>query len=76
MLPTKTQFEQYVGRLGINNKTHVVVYDNNEKFGIFSAQRVWWTFRVFGHDESLISVVQGGMPKWKSSYSDKIQTEV
>ena len=63
MLPDARQFEQYVGNLGINNSTHVVVYDNNEKFGLFSAQRVWWIFRVFGHN--LISVLDGGLPKWE-----------
>jgi thiosulfate/3-mercaptopyruvate sulfurtransferase len=28
------------------NGTQVIVYDRS---GIFSAPRVWWTFRVFGH---------------------------
>ena len=62
MLPQPHQFEQYVGSLGISNGTHVVVYDNNEKFGLFSAQRVWWTFRVFGHNQ--VSVLNGGLPQW------------
>ncbi|MFQ5973298.1 MAG: sulfurtransferase, partial [Alphaproteobacteria bacterium] len=39
---------------------HVVVYDAH---GIFSAPRVWWTFRVFGHDR--VSVLDGGLPKWQ-----------
>jgi len=63
MLPKPEEFEKYVGKLGINNDTHVVVYDNNGNFPLFSAQRVWWTFRVFGYDK--ISVVEGGLPKWK-----------
>jgi thiosulfate/3-mercaptopyruvate sulfurtransferase len=63
MLPQPKQFEQYVGEeLGICNDTHVIVYDNNELFGLLSAQRVWWTFRVFGHNR--VSVVDGGLPKW------------
>ncbi|KAK3601836.1 hypothetical protein CHS0354_041757 [Potamilus streckersoni] len=64
MLPSPREFENYVGRLGISNKTHVVVYDTNATFGIFSAQRVWWTFRVFGHD--LVSVLDGGFSRWCS----------
>ena len=62
MLPSPAQFADYVGRLGINNRTHVIVYDNNPTFGLFSAQRVWWTFRVFGHDH--VSILEGGLPKW------------
>ena len=63
MLPGEEQFENYVGQeLGIGNDTHVVVYDNNDMWGLLSAQRVWWTFRVFGHN--LVSVVEGGLPSW------------
>ncbi|XP_071107434.1 3-mercaptopyruvate sulfurtransferase-like isoform X1 [Haliotis cracherodii] len=62
MLPGPDEFEAYVGDLGIGNNTHVIVYDNNELFGLFSAQRVWWTFRVFGHAK--VSVLDGGFPKW------------
>ena len=65
MLPSTSQFENYVGRtLGIDNNSHVVIYDTNESFGIFSAPRVWWTFRVFGHDN--VSILDGGIPKWRS----------
>ena len=63
MLPPPAQFEESAGKLGINNDTHVIVYDNNTNFGVFSAQRVWWTFRVFGHD--LVTVLDGGLPRWK-----------
>jgi len=33
-------------QLGVGNEHHVVVYDNNADFGIFSAPRVWWMMRV------------------------------
>ena len=33
-------------KLGVSNNHHVVVYDNNEAAGIFSATRLWWTLRV------------------------------
>ena len=61
-LPSKETFADYVANLGINNSTRVVVYDNNAQFGGFSAQRVWWMFRVFGHDK--VSVLNGGFVKW------------
>ena len=62
MLPSEEQFADYVSKLGINNNTHVIVYDNNPNFGLFSAQRVWWMFRVFGHN--LVTLLDGGVPRW------------
>lgn len=61
MLPTSSHFSQYVGDLGIGNDTHVVVYDTSD-FGSYSAPRVWWMFRLFGHN--LVSVLDGGMKNW------------
>ncbi|XP_014783097.1 3-mercaptopyruvate sulfurtransferase [Octopus bimaculoides] len=75
MLPSPEEFEDYVRRMGIKNNSHVIVYDTSEKFGLFSAARVWWTFRVFGHDS--VSVLDGGLPKWLSlnqSVTDKVGT--
>jgi thiosulfate/3-mercaptopyruvate sulfurtransferase len=46
MLPPAAQFEKQVGELGISNDTHVVVYDNNAKFGFYSVGRDWWMFKV------------------------------
>lgn len=64
MLPDIKHFEQYAGNLGIDAGTHVVVYDNSPNFGFFSAPRVWWMFRVFGHNS--VSVLDGGFTKWQS----------
>ena len=44
MLPTPTAFESAVRKLGISTDTHIIVYDGP---GLFSAARVWWTFRDF-----------------------------
>lgn len=62
MLPIPRVFEDYVGERGINNDTHVIVYDTSE-MGMFSCQRVWWTFRVFGHE--MVSILNGGLVKWE-----------
>ncbi|XP_041363652.1 thiosulfate sulfurtransferase-like isoform X2 [Gigantopelta aegis] len=62
MLPSTKEFEEYVGKLGINNHTHVIIYDNNEKFGTLSAARVWWAFKAFGHP--MVSILDGGLPAW------------
>lgn len=62
MLPSEDAFADYVGNLGIERDTHVVVYDASD-FGAFSAPRVWWMFRVFGH--SAVSLLNGGLRNWE-----------
>tara|TARA_B100000614_G_scaffold227215_1_gene218228 strand:- start:117 stop:416 length:300 start_codon:yes stop_codon:yes gene_type:complete len=42
----------------------VVIYDCSD-FGIFSATRLWWTLRVFGHTN--VSVLDGGFALWKQN---------
>ncbi|XP_072531202.1 3-mercaptopyruvate sulfurtransferase [Salminus brasiliensis] len=61
MLPSAGEFADYVGGLGIGNRTHVVVYDGSD-FGSFAAPRVWWMFRLFGHNS--VSVLNGGLKTW------------
>lgn len=59
MLPTPDEFAAMVGALGISNRSKIIVYD---QLGIFSSARVWWMFRVFGHED--ITVLDGGLPAW------------
>lgn len=59
MLPPVEKFVARVRRMGIGDGHRVVVYDQQ---GLFSAARVWWMFRVFGHQD--VSVLDGGLPKW------------
>ena len=61
MLPSPDAFARAVGALGIGDGDRIVVYDSR---GVVSAARVWWTFRVFGHDT--IAVLDGGLPKWRA----------
>ncbi|XP_072277170.1 3-mercaptopyruvate sulfurtransferase-like [Pyxicephalus adspersus] len=61
MLPSADQFAEYAGKLGVSNNNHVVVYDASD-FGSFSAPRLWWMFRVFGHPQ--VSVLDGGLKAW------------
>uniref|UniRef100_A0A1J3I8K7 Sulfurtransferase n=3 Tax=Noccaea caerulescens TaxID=107243 RepID=A0A1J3I8K7_NOCCA len=65
MLPSEEAFAAGCSALGIENKDGVVVYDGK---GIFSAARVWWMFRVFGHDN--VWVLDGGLPRWRASGYD------
>ncbi len=48
MLPGPKEFAAAMSELGIRKDDTVVVYDTKE-LGIFSAPRVGWTLRVFGH---------------------------
>ena len=59
MLPGAVEFSQAVGDLGISNDSQVIVYDSA---GLFSAARVWWMFKVFGHQN--VQVLNGGLPAW------------
>ena len=61
MLPKAEDFSQAVGALGIGDGDTIVVYDCT---GLFSAARVWWTFRVFG--ASKVFILDGGFPKWRA----------
>jgi thiosulfate/3-mercaptopyruvate sulfurtransferase len=59
MLPGPDQFAQAAGRLGISERDTIVVYDSA---GLFSAPRVWWTFRIFGAEN--VFILDGGLPQW------------
>ncbi len=61
MLPGTTQFGAAVGALGVGDGDTVVVYDSS---GLYSAPRVWWTFRIFGAKNAYI--LDGGLPQWKA----------
>ena len=59
MLPTAQEFSSAMSKLGIGDDQTLVVYDGA---GLFSAARVWWTFRVMGVEH--VYVLDGGLPKW------------
>jgi thiosulfate/3-mercaptopyruvate sulfurtransferase len=61
MLPSEEKFAAYVGGLGVDSGSDVVAYDasgNN-----LSAARVWWMFRVYGHET--VYLLDGGLKKWQ-----------
>lgn len=63
MLPSAEQFADYAGSLGVSASTQVVVYDGSDQ-GLYSAPRVWWMFRAFGHHT--VSLLDGGFRHWLS----------
>ena len=62
MVPSPDQFAAAVGQMGISETDHVVIYDRQ---GLFSAARVWWTFRLMGHEK--VQVLRGGLPAWQAA---------
>ncbi len=62
MLPAPAAFAEAVGALGIDAQQRIVVYDS---VGLFSAPRVWWTFRVMGAPD--VVILDGGLPAWRAS---------
>jgi thiosulfate/3-mercaptopyruvate sulfurtransferase len=61
MLPSPEKFSSRVRALGLGDGNRIVVYDGA---GLFSAARVWWMFRVMGHED--VMVLDGGLKKWKA----------
>ncbi len=61
MLPTPEGFASAMRKLGIGDGQTILVYDGA---GLYSAPRVWWTFRVFGAER--VYILDGGFPKWKA----------
>src|SRR6476659_7568246 len=60
-MPPAEQFATVMGRLGVDDGTRVVLYD--DFLGMYAA-RIWWMLRAFGFDNA--AVLNGGWPKWKS----------
>lgn len=58
-LPSEAQFELEAQKLGINQDSKIVVYDN---LGIYNSPRVWWMFKAMGHKN--VAVLNGGLPAW------------
>jgi len=59
MAPPAEVFTSKVRSMGIGNGHQVIAYDSA---GLLSAARVWWLFRLMGHDH--IAVLDGGLRKW------------
>ena len=62
MLPDEKEWEKIVSNLGITNEERIIVYDNSD---VLSSCRCWYTFIFFRHKPNLISILDGGLSKWK-----------
>ena len=61
MLPSTIKFASRMKKMGVGDGMKIIVYDS---LGLFSAARVWWTFRAMGHKD--VAVLNGGLKKWKA----------
>jgi thiosulfate/3-mercaptopyruvate sulfurtransferase len=61
MAPPPEKFISRMRAMGVGDGHQVVVYDT---VGLFSAARVWWTFRLMGKLD--VAVLDGGLPKWQA----------
>jgi len=60
--PTPEQFAQAMSAMGVRNTDFIVIYDTQ---GLFTAARVWWLFRLFGHPR--VAIMEGGLPAWEAA---------
>lgn len=66
-LPPVEDLEKLIGGLGISNDDHVVVVAaGTSALDMGSATRVYWTFKVLGHDR--VSVLNGGLKAYDARY--------
>ena len=62
-LPTPIRFAEAMGRLGIGDRTRVIVYD--DAGGVIAA-RLWWMLDVLGRE---VAVLDGGIQAWTGKIS-------
>ena len=61
-LPSTSDHEKSISEMGISNTDRIIVYCNSD---LISSCRAWFQFLYFGHDPQLVSVLNGGLKKWK-----------
>ena len=61
-LPTSRNHEKAISEMGISNSDRIIIYCYSD---LISSCRAWFQFLYFGHDPKLVSVLNGGMKKWK-----------
>lgn len=63
----------YIGSLGIDNNTHVIVLSVGSNFNdMYWPTRIYWTFKVLGHDK--VSILNGGMTEWAKDKANPLET--
>ncbi len=72
MLPPLKNLEKLIGGLGIGNEDHVVLVPGGYSSGEMGvAARIYWTFKVLGHDA--VSILDGGMVGYASDKRNPLE---
>jgi len=72
-LPPVKDLEILIGGLGIGNDSHVIVVPGGVSSSDFgSASRVYWTFKVLGHNN--VSILDGGYAAWIQQLPNQLET--
>jgi len=61
-LPSLNSHEKSISEMGILNTDRIIIYCYSD---LISSCRAWFQFLYFGHNPKLVSVLNGGMKKWK-----------
>jgi thiosulfate/3-mercaptopyruvate sulfurtransferase len=61
-LPSIENHEKSISEMGISNTDRIIIYCYSD---LISSCRAWFQFLYFGHSPKLVSVLNGGMKKWK-----------
>ncbi len=70
MLPPVAKLEKLIGGLGIGNDDHVVIVPQGGRaLDMGTATRIYWTFKVLGHDR--VSILDGGMQAYTKAVDKK-----
>lgn len=74
LLPATSTLERLIGSLGISNDSFVVVVPAGSgptDFG--SAARIYWTFKLLGHDQ--VTLLNGGVAGWEQAGYELVSDE-
>ncbi|MPZ10047.1 MAG: sulfurtransferase [Kiloniellaceae bacterium] len=72
-LPRLETLEALIGELGISSDSHVVVVSaGTDALDVSSAARVYWTFKVIGHDR--VSILDGGYRAYTADPANPVET--
>ncbi|UUX51533.1 sulfurtransferase [Nisaea acidiphila] len=74
-LSTVETLETTIGDLGIENEDHVVIVAaGNSALDMGTATRIYWTFKIAGHDA--VSILDGGMRAYTAKIDEKTKQPV
>lgn len=69
LLPDPARLAGVIGRLGIDNDSHVVIYGpGTGEFDVAETTSIYLSFKWLGHDR--VSILNGGLPAWMDDWEN------